>query len=243
MTNLVNPYRFAGGGGPFSPSDVSGLILWLDATDLTTLWKESARSNQVTADGDEVGAWDDKSGNGNHWTQPTATKLPLYKENFNTSYPGLLFDGSNDFLQGAMAESADDWTIFAVCIATGTLGYILDWTTGRFIFGHNATLFSFHDGVWSTGDATPSSPSVVTFLADSTDGTSATIDINRVETLADDYTQQALGGAQALGSKNTGTTNFWAGYIASVLLYRGILASGDIASIEDYLADRYGITF
>lgn len=242
MTNLVNPYRF-GAGGPFSPADVSGLLLWLDATDLTTLWQEAARSNQVTTDGQEVGAWDDKSGQGNHWTQATDTRLPLYKENFNTSYPGLLFDGSNDFLAGSMSETADDWTIFAVCIAAGTGGYIIDWRTGRFIFGHSGGSLSFYDGAWSEGDATPSSPSVCTFLADATDSTSATIDINRVETVAADYTQKVLGNDQAIGAKYNGSTNPWDGYIASILVYNGILASGDIASVEDYLAARYGITF
>ena len=35
--NIINPYRFAGGGGPpsFDPDSISGLLVWLDADAIT----------------------------------------------------------------------------------------------------------------------------------------------------------------------------------------------------------------
>ena len=45
------------------PSDVAGLALWLDASDLSTLFTDSARTTPVASSGDPVGGWADKSGN------------------------------------------------------------------------------------------------------------------------------------------------------------------------------------
>lgn len=232
-----------GGGGVFSPSDVSGLLLWLDATDLTTLWIESTRNTQVSSISDKVGAWDDKSGNGNHWIQPSTTYKPTYKENFNTNYPSVWFGGINDRLDGIMSEGANDWTIFAVVESTDTDGYILDFETGRFVFGFNITDFGFYDGAWSTSVTRPDVPTVITMKLDSSNATSGTIDFNRAEVVADDYTQIALGAAQNIGSRYSRDTNYWTGWIASLLIYQGNVSNGDIASIEDFLADQFGITF
>ena len=38
-----------------------GLLFWLDADDITTLFQDSAATTTVTADGQEVGAWVDGS--------------------------------------------------------------------------------------------------------------------------------------------------------------------------------------
>lgn len=67
-----------------------------DPSDLSTLWQDSARTTPVTADGDPVGCIDDKSGNGNHATQATASKRPLYKTSGGLHY--LYFDGVDDLL-------------------------------------------------------------------------------------------------------------------------------------------------
>ncbi len=61
---LREPY-----GDGFIPRDLPSLRLWLDAKDLSTLWTTSAKATQVAADGDRVGYWADKSGNGFDWSQ------------------------------------------------------------------------------------------------------------------------------------------------------------------------------
>jgi hypothetical protein len=237
---IVNPYIHGGG---FSPSDVSGLILWLDATDLTTLWQESTRSTQVASDGDPVGAWDDKSGNGNHWTQATAGDRPVYKEDFNTSYAGILKAADNDMLDGSMSESSGEWTMFFVLDQVATGGYIIDFQTGRLLVGYLGAVLGYYDGSgWRTGTEVTTSPCVTTVKLDSTDSTSATIHVNQVSSQTTAYTERALGGGQGLFNTYGGGIPI-DGYIASVLIYTGVLSAGDISSVEDYLADRYGITF
>jgi hypothetical protein len=62
-----------------SPLDISGLELWLDFSDISTLYTDSAKTTPVTSDGDVIGAVEDKSGNGNDVLQITAPQKPIYK--------------------------------------------------------------------------------------------------------------------------------------------------------------------
>jgi len=48
----------------FSPKDVSGLRLWLDASDFTTLFEDENCTDTTDGYGDRVRCWKDKSGNG-----------------------------------------------------------------------------------------------------------------------------------------------------------------------------------
>lgn len=100
-------YRFRGTGGftmtTFNPSaslfTPAGTYqgVWFDASDLSTMFQDAAGTVAVTAPGDPVGKWLDKSGNGNHATQATAASRPTYRVAAN-GYPYLDFDGANDFM-------------------------------------------------------------------------------------------------------------------------------------------------
>lgn len=71
--------------------------IWLDPSDFTTMFQDSAGTTPVTADGQPVGLILDKSGNGNHASQATAAARPLYKT--DGTYHWLQFDGVDDFFQ------------------------------------------------------------------------------------------------------------------------------------------------
>ena len=83
-------------GGPVLPSlhfanGEKGV--WFDASDLTTLFQDAAGTIPVTATGQKVGKWLDKSGNGNHATQSNAAFQPTYQID-NEGNPNLTFSGS-----------------------------------------------------------------------------------------------------------------------------------------------------
>ena len=63
--------RGAGSSPSFSPTNISGLIFWLDASDTGT----------VTESSGDVSQWDDKSGNGHDFVQATAINQPVYTPN------------------------------------------------------------------------------------------------------------------------------------------------------------------
>ena len=56
---------------------------WYDPSDLSTLFQDSAGSTPVTAVEQPVGRMLDKSGRGNHATQVTATKRPVFSRRYN----------------------------------------------------------------------------------------------------------------------------------------------------------------
>jgi len=78
---------------------------WWDPSDLSTMFQDSAGTTPVTANNDPVGKILDKSGNGNHLTQATAGKRPLYKTSGGLSW--LEFDGVDDFLSIASMTVTD----------------------------------------------------------------------------------------------------------------------------------------
>lgn len=98
------------------PSDLAGLVLWLDADVITSL-----------SDGDPVGTWSDQSGNGNDVTQATTAKKPTYKTSIINSLPVVRFDGTDDGLVLAdNLSTATEGTIFVVLQLTAVLA---DWQT------------------------------------------------------------------------------------------------------------------
>ena len=99
----------------FKPDMVSGLQLWLDAADSTTLY-QSAGGALATADGDPVGQWQDKSGNSRHAGQTDGTKKPSLKTLVQNGKNAILNDGVNDILNLSSNLSLSDITILGVII-------------------------------------------------------------------------------------------------------------------------------
>lgn len=81
----------------FAPSTITGLQLWLDASDDQTLYDATTGGSLVAADG-TVARWEDKSGNGRHATQGTSANRPARKTAIQGGKDVLRFDGSNDSL-------------------------------------------------------------------------------------------------------------------------------------------------
>jgi hypothetical protein len=111
------------GGGSFVPSDLPGLILWTDVSDTDTLFQDSGKTTPVTANDDPVGAWADKSGEGNDVIQATASARPLYKTTYIDS------DGAGDFLSSSSILIPDEVMVGVHLtvndsFATQTNGYV-----------------------------------------------------------------------------------------------------------------------
>lgn len=102
-----------------TPSDISGLQLWLDASDATTLYDATIGGSLVTADG-AVKRWEDKSGNDRHATE--ATNGPARKAAEQNGLDALLFDGVNDALTiNYNIVGLNAITFFVVAKQAGTL--------------------------------------------------------------------------------------------------------------------------
>lgn len=238
------------GGGGFSPTDINGITLWLDADDATT----------ITESAGEVSQWDDKSGNGFDVVQATGTSQPTTDSVTINSRNAIDFDGVNDFMSNSV-----DSTLFNLTDDDYTLFYVLDlrtpdqfecavaWnkTTGNanntIICYVNTTGILRTDIDFVLHDLSTSDLRNSTHLVDIT-AEYATTMVSRIN-----GTQEASrsiagssGGAEifAIGAEfDFGSAgNFITGSFGEVLLYNRVLDSSEQGQVETYLADRWGIT-
>ena len=131
-SGILNRRGFFGGttAAPFSPSDISGLQLWLDAT--TGLFDATSGGSAVTTDGSAVARWEDQSGNGRHATQGTSNNRPVLKTAIKNGKNVLRFDGSNDLFSLASTIGGSAFTfITAWKNSDAVTGSMLIWSTGN----------------------------------------------------------------------------------------------------------------
>lgn len=101
--------------------------LWIDPSDFSTMFQDSAGTTPVTATGQPVGLILDKSGRGNHASQVTTTKRPVLQQDANGMYY-LQFDGTDDALvTGSINFSSTDKT-------TNITGVYRSDNTARIVF-------------------------------------------------------------------------------------------------------------
>lgn len=95
----------------FNPRKLSGLLLWLDATD------PNGDGTQPSS-GIALLTWVDKSRNGYNATQATGSAQPLFVTNQLNGRPAIQFDGSNHWIRvesTALAQAiTTDMTMFVV---------------------------------------------------------------------------------------------------------------------------------
>ena len=87
---------------------------WYDPSDLSTLFQDSAGTTPVTAVEQPVGRILDKSGRGNHATQATTTKRPVYSRRVN------LLTKTEDYLDAAWIKTSVAITPNAAVAPDGT---------------------------------------------------------------------------------------------------------------------------
>jgi len=105
---------------PFSPLDIAGLKVWLDASQITGL-----------NDGDSVTTWSDLSGQGNDVTQSTASKKPTYQTNEINGLPVVKFDGVDDAsLFAGAVDMTSTYTFFTVIRKPAGYAYVVDGAGG-----------------------------------------------------------------------------------------------------------------
>ena len=94
----------------FSPTDISGLELWLDAADSSTI---------TTTSVGRVSQWSDKSGKDKHATQATDNIRPLFVPSVTNGLPGIRFDSQYLNTSCLPATGANPRTLVAVLANVG----------------------------------------------------------------------------------------------------------------------------
>lgn len=229
----------------FSPSQISGLQLWLDASDMTTIYQSNGGS-LATADGDPVGYWLDKSGNGRNATQTDGTKKPALKKNTLNGKPTIKTDGSNDFFTITPYEPST-LSIFAVVVRRTTSSWLTlaEGTTS------NGPLYAWHSNgsvvyYWysyspalQVSYAPAASISGPILLARTFNGSNNEVITRQNGTVVDTVTRS--GGKQI--STIGGSPDWWASDMsfAEYIVFNSILTANETQLIENYLNLKWGV--
>jgi len=250
----------------FSPTSISGLQLWLDASDASTLFDATTGGSLVAADG-AVARWEDKSGNNRHATQATSANRPVRKTTIQNGYDILRFDGSNDYIQTAGFSKPGALTCFVVLKANSwngstyraflNHGYVIsapssgmaaaiagsdlrEWLQNDYLFlgnGADAGVAPRAIGPASAG----TDYRVLAFNLSSTVSrgyVNGNTATSRVETTA---AVNTASGQFGVGG-STASTEFWPGDIAEILYYDTVLSSTDRYNVTSYLMSKWGVT-
>lgn len=97
----------------WTPLNVN-LAYWYDISDLGTLFQDTTALTPVTTDGQVVARVNDKSGNGLHLLQATASQRPIYRTAGGLHW--LEFDGTNDLFDIGTLSNFITLTAFEYCI-------------------------------------------------------------------------------------------------------------------------------
>lgn len=237
------------GGAPFSPRDIPSLIQWLDGSDISTLFQDNAKTTPVTADGQVVGAWADKSGNGYDVTQATAGNKPLYKAAIKAGR-SVIQCVSNDYLVGAFgAPLTQPFTTLVV--AKLDAAYVND-NNNRILFdGNDATnrVLIYKDGstapdswgIWADSGVTDGNASANWTLFDALyNGASSQMWVNGASALTGNPGAKVLDGI-TVGGYYVGSSVMWSGYIAEVLVYDVALTVAQRQQVELYLNNKWSV--
>jgi hypothetical protein len=245
---------------PFGPTDVSGCILWLDAADRKTLFQDSGGTQPITAVGQSIGLWRDKSSRGYLMTVPSGKSAPTYGQNvINTTGTNALWSTTNFELTGNAKLTL--FFVFACSVASGYNSSSSAWignpnsaVAGKIIglgIGVQGLPSSYEYFVPSTfadpslSSSQPRLVGVTTLTMAKYDGTTVFGNYNGTSLAPAGIV--AAGGANwsalpfQTGSRYANAGSSVDGFMCEVLCYNDALSTLQIQQIEGYLARKWGL--
>ena len=218
----------------FNPRQVSGLILWLDASQITGL-----------SDGDSVTNWFDSSGLSNTATQGTASARPTYKVSVKNGRPAILFDGVDDGFVLTTGLSLSNYTVFVVWAQSdavdGAVSFIK--SGDNYNYHYLSPAYVAHQPGASTITATYATATAAgTWVLTEAYRTGTTLYIGKNGTFDGGQASSINWATDAIGAPYTGGAQFnMVGYIAEMLIYNAGLSTGDRQLVEAYLTSKYAL--
>lgn len=234
----MNPRLLRPRASGFNPKSISGLALWLDGSDSST----------ITLNGSNVSQWSDKSGNSRNATQGTALNQPTTST--VNGKGAILFDGSSDHLLLGDLSAAFS--------TAATAFYVLTQHTGASAGSYIAAATRNNSGWWRyVGSSsylgvfrnTRLGATAFNINAASVNGvavlsSSSTYEVyyqgSKIHTAAASY---AGGDSHIIGAGGDGAgLQYFLGSMCEVLYYNRAMTATEIATVYKYLSKKWGFT-
>jgi hypothetical protein len=223
----------------FQPSDIAGLIAWYKADSISQ------------SDGTGVASLPDSSGNGNTITNTSDPNQPIFKTSIVHGKPVLRFSGAQWLAAtGAVVDASQRHTVYMVsraaslqdgCIWANVSfqGYLIRYknNSGVSQIRFATPVVDFNDGqsigTWE----------YMTALMDFTSSSAGTYTLRQNGSVlgsAGSITGEVPDRVFHLGADGDNNSNL-DGDIAEIIIYNGTHDSTQIAQVETYLKNRYGL--
>ena len=219
------------------PLDIAGCVLWLDATDSSTV---------LTNGSGTVTNWQDKSSGGNdaRIDQGQANGDPIYVTNGINGKASVQFDGVQDVLD-TLGGFTMPYTVLYVARWTGgdnnrLLSSSSEWSLGWQQFGDYDDFFVNSAEAVFNGTGGASTTGMVQVGRSASPWTDYYIDGSLIASnnaVADNINDLRVGGFHGVSDIFCG-----AGNISEVVIYNSVLSPSDHNDVGFYLQDKYGIT-
>lgn len=235
-----------------SPAAISGLQLWIDASDSSTLYDATTGGSLVAADG-TVARWEDKSGNARHFTQATSNVRPVRKTNVKNSLDAIAF--TNDWLGSVFTYTVGSFFLVwnhPTTVAGDAQPAIFGSRSSSSDKVANGTLPLTMTMASATVVAMDPSPSGVTARLNGASATgnffsygfglSVRTSPNRWNYTSATFTAVTGQKSFVLGADSYSSVRFMQdGHIGEVIAYSGALTSTQVLAVEAYLVNKWGL--
>ncbi len=217
---------------------LAGSALWLDGSDASTLFKDTAGTQPVASPNDPVALWKDKSGNARNATQAIAANQPTYQAAVQNGLSAVRFDAANDGMLSGLAATGGDLSVFAVYDFRGTDTGLHRAIQGsnNWLLGPYAGQYRYHAGNWV---GTPPGVTQYQFIYQ-TAVQNATLATNYVNgTSYGTLANPIYPGTVSLGGSGMYPGEILNGDIAELLVYTTALTAAQRQAVEAYLASKW----
>jgi hypothetical protein len=228
-----------------TPNQISGLSLWLDASDPETVYQDSAGTTLASANDNPVGMWKDRSGNARHATQVSSlASRPTFKTNVRNNRPAVYFDGSGTWLSNTVYSYSGVSTLFIVASNTYDNGYYFDGAAGGIVRGTarysqtTAKMFAPSTELLSAASFNLSNISLIECYWNST---SSQLGVNGQIGSATSVPLYTLSGYTVGRTRNGSGAGISQGNFCEILHYERILDAAERKQIESYLNAKWSI--
>lgn len=242
---------------PFSPTQFSGLVQWLDSQDTTTLFQNTAGTTPVTATGQNVAYWSDKSGCNNSVSSNANIAVPLYGSGLISTFNALNFASSRMLKTAGTFAKSSNVTFVTVGVVKNTIATWGTWWGHFPINDHDLNAISMrrvnNTGVMNWHTNNDNAIMNLTYTADSPVIYSGTMQ-NGSSMFFQQYNTASSANISGTVTQSitTAVAPIWVGAsdfageyingpIGEILYYQTVLTPYNRQKVEGYLAWKWGI--
>lgn len=238
---FANP--FSSVGTAFNPLSIAGLKLWIDFSDITKLYTDSAGTTPVSNDGDPIGRVVCKA-TGNTFVQTVTASKPTYKTNILNGRAIARYDGGDRLSLASAAQNSLTYTMCSVGKTTNIANtqVILHNGDGN-INGYGLWFYSskrhvLYGGLAFLQDGTPTTNYELWTV---TRGSIATMSVNanNVTITNSGATPNVPASMSYIGGSPSGS--FLSGDISELLMYDSNLTNDNLTLVTNYLNSKWGV--